>query len=40
MTFIGKSFGVAAIMATSALFAFGAQAESEQNDGLNGTLWL
>lgn len=40
MTFIAKSFGVAAIVATSALCAFGAQAEPEQNDGLNGTLWL
>ena len=41
MTFIAKSFGVAAIMATSALCAFGASAqEPAQNDGLNGTLWL
>lgn len=41
MTFIAKSFGVAAIVATSALCAFGAQAEEPaQNDGLNGTLWL
>ncbi|NIZ03205.1 5'-nucleotidase, lipoprotein e(P4) family [Thalassospira lucentensis] len=41
MTFIARSFGVAAIMATSALCAFGANAqEPAQNDGLNGTLWL